>query len=104
MYRIHQIKLGLKEKKDVIPGRILKKIGGKDNKIKNWNIVKESLDARDKKNIMWTYSVDFELDKQISGTMQQKMKQAHFPAASLHTKHRQPFPQEYYVSQLLKQA
>ena len=76
MYRIHQIKLGLKEKKDVIPGRILKKIGGKDIKIKNWNIVKESLDARDKKNIMWTYSVDFELDKQISGTMQQRMKKA----------------------------
>ena len=76
MYRIHQIKLNLNENKDRIPGKILKKIGGRDLSITKWNIVKESLDARDKSNIMWTYSVDFELNKAVSGGMLAKMKKA----------------------------
>lgn len=76
MYRIHQIKLNLNESKDRIPGKILKKIGGRDLSITKWNIVKESLDARDKSNIMWTYSVDFQLNKAISGGALAKMKKA----------------------------
>lgn len=59
MYRIHQIKLGINESKDKIPEKILKKIGGRDLFIKEWEIVKESIDARDKKDIRWVYSVDF---------------------------------------------
>ncbi|MBR5517159.1 MAG: NAD(FAD)-utilizing dehydrogenase [Firmicutes bacterium] len=76
MYRIHQIKLNLNENKDRIPGKVLKKIGGRDLSITKWNIVKESLDARDKSNIMWTYSVDFELNKSVSGGALAKMKKA----------------------------
>ena len=76
MYRIHQIKLNLNESKDKIPGKVLKKIGGRDLSITKWTIVKESLDARDKSNIMWTYSVDFELNKQVSGGALAKMKKA----------------------------
>ena len=76
MYRIHQIKLNLNESKDKIPGKILKKIGGRDLSITKWNIVKESLDARDKSNIMWTYSVDFELNKNVSGGALAKLKRA----------------------------
>lgn len=59
MYRIHQIKLRIDEPKDKIPDKILKKIGGRDLFIKDWEIVKESIDARDKSNICWVYSVDF---------------------------------------------
>ena len=59
MYRIHQIKLPVGEPKDKIPEKILKKIGGKDLFIKEWEIVKESIDARDKQNLCWVYSVDF---------------------------------------------
>ncbi len=59
MYRIHQIKLGLDEEKSKIPDKILKKIGGRDLLIKKWEIVKESIDARDKSNICRVYSVDF---------------------------------------------
>ena len=76
MYRIHQIKLNLNESKEKIPGKILKKIGGRDLSITKWNIVKESLDARDKSNIMWTYSVDFELSKSLSGSTLAKLKKA----------------------------
>ena len=59
MYRIHPIKLPVGEPKDKIPEKILKKIGGKDLFIKEWEIVKESIDARDKQNLCWVYSVDF---------------------------------------------
>lgn len=76
MYRIHQIKLNLNESKDKIPGKILRKISGRDLSITKWNIVKESLDARDKSNIMWTYSVDFELNKTPSGGALAKLKKA----------------------------
>ncbi len=59
MYRIHQIKLPVGQPKDKIPEKILKKIGGRDLFIKEWEIVKESIDARDKSNLCWVYSVDF---------------------------------------------
>ena len=59
MYRIHQIKLALDEPQEKIPEKILKKIGGRDFFIKEWEIVKESIDARDKNHIFRVYSVDF---------------------------------------------
>ncbi len=59
MYRIHQIKLKPGESKDKIPEKILKKTGSKDILIREWKIVKESIDARDKTNIWLVYSVDF---------------------------------------------
>ena len=59
MYRIHQIKLNINEPTEKIPDKILKKIGGRDLFIKEWEIVKESLDARDKNAIKKVYSVDF---------------------------------------------
>ena len=59
MYRIHQIKLKPGETKSKIPEKILKKTGRKDILIREWHIVKESIDARDKANIWLVYSVDF---------------------------------------------
>lgn len=59
MYRIHQIKLRLDESKELLPQKILKKIGRSDLIIKEWKIAKESIDARDKTNIFWVYSLDF---------------------------------------------
>ena len=76
MYRIHQIKLNLNESKKTIPGKILKKIGGRDLSIKSWNIVKESLDAREKDAIKWIYSVDFELNKEVAGSLLTKLRKA----------------------------
>lgn len=59
MYRIHQIKLRLNEKEELLPQKILKKLGRSDLLIKEWKIARESIDARDKKNICLVYSVDF---------------------------------------------
>jgi len=65
MYRIHQIKLGLNESKNQIPAKIKKKLGIRDLKINQWRIAKESIDARDKANIKWIYSVDFQCNKKL---------------------------------------
>ena len=59
MYRIHQIKLKLGESTDCLPQKILKLIGNREVLISEWHIVKESIDARDKKHIRLVYSVDF---------------------------------------------
>ncbi len=59
MYRIHQIKLELGESTDCLPQKILKLIGNRELLISEWHIVKESIDARDKKHIRLVYSVDF---------------------------------------------
>lgn len=65
IYRIHQIKLRLGEPKERLPEKILKKIGVKEPIIKNWHIVKESIDARNKGDIRLIYSIDFETDKKL---------------------------------------
>lgn len=66
MYRIHQISLALDEAEEIIPKKILKKIGA-DRKSQSymvtwWKIVRESIDARDKSDIRRVYTVDFELE------------------------------------------
>lgn len=67
MYRISEIKLKADEDKALIPKKIEKKLGKslRGAKISAWNIVKESLDARDKQNIRWIYTVDFDTDPRI---------------------------------------
>lgn len=67
MYRIGTIKLKISEDKAVIPSRIAKKLGKslRGAKITKWNIVKESLDARDKGDIRWVYTVDFETEPHV---------------------------------------
>ena len=61
LYRINEIKLKPGENKDNIKKNIIKKLGknGKNVTIDYYRIVKESIDARDKKNIMLSYSIDF---------------------------------------------
>ena len=59
MYRIHQIKLRPGEARELLPQKILKKLGRSDLIIKEWKIARESIDARDKNNIYLVYSVDF---------------------------------------------
>lgn len=62
MYRISQIKLNIDEPKELILKKIQKKTGIDIKDIKLWNIAKESLDARNKDQIKWIYTVDFELN------------------------------------------
>lgn len=59
MYRIHQIKIGMNETKADIPKKIIKRIGNRNLILADMEIVKESIDARDKSDIKFVYSVDF---------------------------------------------
>ena len=64
MYRIHEIKLNIDEDKSTIPARIKSKLGKPELQITDYRIVKESIDARDKGDIKFVYSVDFSIDNQ----------------------------------------
>jgi Uncharacterized FAD-dependent dehydrogenases len=59
MLRIHEIKCGLDERQDLIPLRIIKKININGLEIRDFQLVKESVDARDKSDIRFVYSADF---------------------------------------------
>ena len=58
MYRIHEVKLRLGESMEKLPEKILKKIGRKDILIRDWQIVKESIDARDKGDVHFVLTLD----------------------------------------------
>ena len=72
MYRISQIKLALNEPKELIPKKIKKKLGN-SIKIKEYKIVKESIDARDKGDIKFVYTVDFDVE-QRQGARKTRLK------------------------------
>ncbi len=59
MLRIHEIKRSIGEEIHVIPERIIKKLGVKGLEIRELNLVKESVDARNKAEIKLVYSADF---------------------------------------------
>lgn len=72
MYRISQIKLALNEPKELLPKKIKKKLGNNID-IKEYKIVKESIDARDKGDIRFVYTVDFDVE-QRQGTRKIALK------------------------------
>ncbi len=63
-YRINEIKLKAEQSQADIPASIIKKLGkaGKGLKITDWRIVKQSVDARDKGDILIVYSLDFAVE------------------------------------------
>jgi len=61
VYRIHEIKLGIDEDISSIPNKIKRKLKTQ-SEIPEYKIVKESLDARDKGNIKYVYTVDFNIN------------------------------------------
>jgi len=72
VYRISQIKLALNEPKELLPKKIKKKLGNNID-IKEYKIVKESIDARDKGDIRFVYTVDFDVE-QSQGVRKTKLK------------------------------
>lgn len=59
MLRIHEIKRGVGEDMSVLPGRMIKKLNMKGLEIKDFQLIKESVDARNKADIKLVYSIDF---------------------------------------------
>jgi len=56
---MHQVRIGVNESKSDLPKKILKKLGNRDYILTDVEIIKESIDARDKKDIKLVYTVDF---------------------------------------------
>ncbi|MCL1810533.1 MAG: NAD(FAD)-utilizing dehydrogenase [Clostridiales bacterium] len=63
-YRIHEIKLSPGEGKAGILGKIKRRISA-DVEITGYKIARESIDARDKGDIKYVYSVDFDTDVEL---------------------------------------
>lgn len=63
MIRVRQIKVSIKSN-NIVDG-LCHKLGVKKNDIKDYFILKRSIDARDKNNILFVYEVGVSLDKRI---------------------------------------
>ena len=79
MLRIHEIKRGIGQATDVLPQKIEKRIGLPAGSIVNWRLVKESVDARDKSQVMLVNSVDFDVkgvteDQVLQRALKKKLK------------------------------
>ena len=59
--RVNNISLSLDEDRNLLNKKVAKKLGIKENDIKSINIIKESLDARKKNQIKFTYALDVEV-------------------------------------------
>ena len=66
MLRIHEIKLGLDESLDALPDKIRKKLNQPQLKIQSFSIFKESVDARNKEDIKFVYSLDFQVKEEAA--------------------------------------
>ena len=58
MLRIRQIKLPINHTQDELKVKISKKLKIKETDIQNFQINKQSIDARDKTNLMYVYEID----------------------------------------------
>lgn len=63
MIRINEIKMSLDSSKDDLLRKAAKLLKIKPSEIKKMNIAKKSVDARKKDNVMFTYSVEIETDR-----------------------------------------
>ena len=74
MIRINQLKLPLgHDRKDMIE-KISRILGVKAEEIDTFNIIKQSIDARKKPDILYSYVVDVRV-RQISGKKEEKLVQ-----------------------------
>lgn len=73
-YRINEVKLEIGREMTELPKKISRLLSIPENKIIWWCVVKESVDARDKKNIKMVYSADFDTDINIPKKLLTKNK------------------------------
>lgn len=64
MIRITQVKLPINHKKNEIPEKAARLLRVPVTSIRSWKIVKQSVDARKKEQILFIYTIDVEVDKE----------------------------------------
>lgn len=77
---INEIKLKTSESTETIPAKIKKKTG---QKVRNWRIIRESIDARNKKEIRRVYSVEFNFDKDEMDELEELKRSLDIPTVNL---------------------
>jgi len=77
MIRITQLKLPITHKKEEIPEKAARLLKIQREQIHKWKIVKQSIDARKKDQILFIYTVDVQVDKE-----KQVLKKARCPQAA----------------------
>jgi uncharacterized FAD-dependent dehydrogenase len=73
-YRINEVKLRVGEDMDRLPDRIERLLRLKKGTIKDWRVMRESIDARDKSRIRLIYTVDFTTDGDLRLTGREMKK------------------------------
>ncbi len=58
MIRVQQVKLGIDENLELMPKKLAEKLGVGVAQIKEWHVVKESIDARKEHDLHFTYTID----------------------------------------------
>ncbi|MDD5213009.1 MAG: NAD(P)/FAD-dependent oxidoreductase [Candidatus Gracilibacteria bacterium] len=64
LLRLEEIKLSIKEDESNLEGKIIKLLGIKKEDLISLKLVKKSIDSRDKRDILFIYSVDLDLKNQ----------------------------------------
>ena len=64
MIRIRQVNVKIEAKENELIKQCAKKLKIKEEKIRNYKIIKKSIDARDKENIVFSYEVDVNVDNE----------------------------------------
>ena len=73
-YRISEVKLPVGREMTYLPAKIAKQLSLKVSDIMTWEVVRESIDARDKAQIFMVYTVDFTTRVQVSTKIAKKHK------------------------------
>ncbi|MBQ9932173.1 MAG: hypothetical protein IJO79_07445 [Firmicutes bacterium] len=61
MLQIHELKIDIDQKEDALEAALCRKLGLRQGSVKEWKILRESLDARDKNDLKRTYALAFAL-------------------------------------------
>ena len=76
--RINNITLSLDEEKDVLKGKVAKKLKIREEEIIKFKILKESLDARKKDNIKFNYAIEINCNGEKNIVKKLKDKDVHY--------------------------
>lgn len=75
--RLSNVSLGLDQDLKDLPRAIARKLGTPEENIRSWRVVRQSVDARNKKDIRFVYTVDVEVVKNQRGLLAKQRRSPH---------------------------
>ncbi|MCS7015877.1 MAG: NAD(P)-binding protein, partial [Gemmatales bacterium] len=65
--RVRNLRVGLSESEQVLPERVAQLLGLRREDILHWRILRKSLDARDKHDLAFVYSIEVNVPDELQG-------------------------------------